>query len=142
MSEPVANRLRAAGFPRVTTVAAPAPIPVCPPRPPDDCSDLAYVGRLSEDKGLFVLLQAWRLISERHPTSRLLIAGDGPLKDDLAQVGDESVSFLGRLDAEGVSRLLGSVRAVAVPSLPQTAARRLTAGGGRGRRPRPRGDRQ
>ena len=119
VSEPVAESLRAAGFSRVTAMAPPAPIPVDEPRSPADCSDLAYVGRLSQDKGLFVLLQAWRLISERHPTSRLLVAGDGPLMPDLRQVGDESVHVLGRLDGAGVSRLLGSVRAVVVPSLPR-----------------------
>ena len=119
VSEPVAESLRAAGFSRVTTLPPPAPVPVGSPRGPDDCSDLAYVGRLSEDKGLFVLLQAWRLISERHPTSRLLVAGDGPLRDDLHTAGDESVRFLGRLDGSGVSRLLGSVRGVVVPSLPR-----------------------
>ncbi|HEX4430988.1 MAG TPA: glycosyltransferase family 4 protein [Frankiaceae bacterium] len=119
VSEPVAESLRAAGFLRVTTMSPPAPIPIRSPRSPDDCSDLAYAGRLSQDKGIFVLLQAWRLISERHPTSRLLVAGDGPLRDDLSQVGDESVHFVGRLDSDGVSRLLGSVRAVVVPSLPR-----------------------
>jgi glycosyltransferase involved in cell wall biosynthesis len=102
----------------VTTLPAPAPIPVRRPRSPADSNDLAYIGRLSEDKGLFVLLSAWRLISERHPASRLLIAGDGPLADDLTGGGDESVRFLGRLDGDGVSRLLGSVRGVVVPSLP------------------------
>ncbi len=80
VSEPVAESLRAAGFSRVTTLAPPAPIPVFEPRSPAGCTDLAYVGRLSADKGLFVLLQAWRLISERHPTSRLRVAGDGPLQ--------------------------------------------------------------
>jgi glycosyltransferase involved in cell wall biosynthesis len=119
VSERVAESLRAAGFSRVTTMPPPAPIPVCALRSPDDCTDLAYVGRLSQDKGLFVLLQAWRLISERHPTSQLLVAGDGPLLDELRQVGDESVRFLGRLGSDAVSRLLGSVRAVVVPSLPQ-----------------------
>ena len=118
VSAPVADSLAAAGFSRVTTAPAPASIPTCPLASPADCTDLAYVGRLSEDKGLFTLLSAWHAISERHPGSRLLIAGDGPLAGDLARVGDESVRCLGRLDGDGVSKLLGSVRGVIVPSLP------------------------
>jgi glycogen synthase len=119
VSEPVATGLRDAGFTRVTALPAPAPTPSHPLCPPAECADLAYVGRLSEDKGLFILLQAWRLISERHPGSRLIVAGDGPLQEELARSGDESVRFVGRLSADAVSRLLGSVRAVAVPSLPR-----------------------
>ncbi len=119
VSAPVANALAAAGFSRVTTLPAPAPVPSHPVASPADCTDLAYVGRLSEDKGLLVLLQAWRAISERHPASRLLVAGAGPLAAQLAEAGDGSVRFLGRIDGDGVSRLLGSVRGVIVPSLPR-----------------------
>jgi glycosyltransferase involved in cell wall biosynthesis len=119
VSQPMADSLAAAGFARVTTAPAPASTPRYPLLSPADCTDLAYVGRLSEDKGLFVLLQAWRAISERHPASRLLIAGDGPLAGDLARIGDESVRYLGRLDGDGVSKLLASVRGVVVPSLPR-----------------------
>ena len=118
VSAPVAESLAAAGFSRVTTAPAPASIPTHPLASPADCTDLAYVGRLCEDKGLFVLLSAWRAISERHPASRLLIAGDGPLAGDLTRIGDESVRYLGRLDGDGISKLLGSVRGVVVPSLP------------------------
>jgi glycosyltransferase involved in cell wall biosynthesis len=118
VSEPVADSLAAAGFLRVTTAPAPASLPTHPVESPADCTDLAYIGRLSEDKGLFVLLAAWRAISERHPASRLLIAGDGPLSGELAGIRDESVRYLGRLDGAGVSKLLGSVRGVIVPSLP------------------------
>src|SRR5947209_8405131 len=66
VSGPVAAELKAAGFSRVTTVPPPAAPPEAPLRPPADSRDIAYVGRLSEDKGLLVLLAAWEFVAARH----------------------------------------------------------------------------
>ena len=41
-----------------------------------------YLGRLSEEKGLFTLLKAM----ERLPEAKLKIIGDGPLRADLEKV--------------------------------------------------------
>jgi glycosyltransferase involved in cell wall biosynthesis len=119
VSNPVAEHLRAAGFARVTTLELPAAKPAGPVLAVERCADLAYVGRISEDKGLRVLLAAWARISDHFPTERLLIAGDGPLLDELSRTPQPGVTFLGRLAQADVSRLLGSVRGVIVPSLPR-----------------------
>lgn len=114
VSSVVADRLRRAHFGRVEHVPVPAAAPCRPPRLVGDCVDVAYVGRLTEDKGLRVLSAAFDTIAARHPASRLLVAGTGPLAGWLAG----RATLLGRLDAAQVSDLLGSVRVVVVPSLP------------------------
>lgn len=54
-----------------------------------------YAGRLSPEKGITTMLDAWR---DHHPGLPLKIAGDGPLRTDVenaAQAGD--VEYLGHL---------------------------------------------
>lgn len=77
-----------------------------------------YVGRLSEEKGLMTLLQAWTQLRDE----QLRIAGDGPLAGDAARFIvenqlSESVQLLGRVSsAEVVSLMRGAISAI-VPSL-------------------------
>jgi glycosyltransferase involved in cell wall biosynthesis len=40
--------------------------------------DGVFVGRIARDKGVFDLVQAWKLISFNWPSSQLLIIGSGP----------------------------------------------------------------
>lgn len=58
-----------------------------------------YVGRLSAEKGLRQLLEAWKIASPQLP---LRIVGDGPLREQLEadhkRLGLEKVEFLGYLD--------------------------------------------
>jgi len=46
---------------------------------------LTYLGRLSEEKGVDLLIDAWSLLADRHPTWRLRIVGDGPMADRLRE---------------------------------------------------------
>lgn len=72
-----------------------------------------YVGRLSVEKGVGTLLQAAAGLPYE-----LRVAGDGPLAEELrakyAHCGN--IRFLGRLDAEGVEKLLASARLSVLPS--------------------------
>ncbi len=76
--------------------------------------------RLVPDKGLFVLIEAFRHLVRERPNSRLLIAGEGPLDRKLkstarALVKSGQVSFLGfRKD---VTELLLGADTFAIPSL-------------------------
>ena len=77
-----------------------------------------YVGRLSVEKGLRVLLGAWGRLRGRIP---LRIAGDGPLKEEIAAEiktrGLSSVELLGRLaHSEIVSHMQGA-RFLVLPSV-------------------------
>jgi glycosyltransferase involved in cell wall biosynthesis len=58
------------------------------------------VARLSYEKGLDVLLQAWHLVHKELPTARLIAAGPGPLQAQLAYMAEaldigECVEFVG-----------------------------------------------
>jgi len=44
---------------------------------------VAYVGRLAPEKNLALLLRAWTALHARCPDSRLLLVGDGPMRDEL-----------------------------------------------------------
>lgn len=73
----------------------------------------AYIGRLSEEKGLESLLQvALRL------RYKLYIAGAGPLKEVLMQkYASDKIVFLGHLPAEGIQELLYKVSFTVIPSI-------------------------
>lgn len=79
---------------------------------------VAFVGRLSEEKGVLALLSAWA----RHPEGvlgTLRIAGDGPAAAAVQELaaGRRDIEVLGRLDSEGVHALLTRSALVVVPSL-------------------------
>ena len=81
---------------------------------------LFYVGRITPEKGVQVLLQALPSILERHPDVRLLVAGRNseqmqPLVDELGI--REAVELLGFVDSETRDCLYRSVDAAVFPSL-------------------------
>lgn len=73
----------------------------------------AYVGRLSEEKGVETLLKAASSLPYK-----LKIAGDGPIAEKLREnySGYDNIEFLGHLDGENVNRLLDRARFTVVPS--------------------------
>lgn len=78
----------------------------------------AYVGRLDVAKGVRLLIDAVR----RSPVGgfgQLRIAGDGPLRDEVANLAASrsDITFLGALSREGVRTLISSSSALIVPSL-------------------------
>ena len=86
---------------------------------------VVYVGRLSPEKGIDVLLRAWALFCEssggdRRPT--LTIVGDGPERGALGAIADElglsdSVRFLGALPRAAALAELASASLLVFPSL-------------------------
>jgi glycosyltransferase involved in cell wall biosynthesis len=77
-----------------------------------------YVGRLSVEKGLRVLLGAWGQLRGRIP---LRIAGDGPLKEEIAAEiktrGLSGVELLGRLAPSEIVALMQGARFLVLPSV-------------------------
>lgn len=63
------------------------PLALWPERPrmelERDRKTLLYLGRLSAEKGVDLLLDAWSLVADEHPDWRLRITGDGPNKEQL-----------------------------------------------------------
>ena len=74
-----------------------------------------FVGRLSDEKGIDVLLRGWQTIGARLP---LRIAGDGPMQGrverDAANL--DGVTLLGSIPAAAVAREMADATAVIVPS--------------------------
>jgi glycosyltransferase involved in cell wall biosynthesis len=92
---------------------------------------VVFVGRLSAEKGLAVALKAWKRTAPSNLT--LSIAGDGPQREELRQLADGSVSFLGQLNRSDIDHLLRTSRAMLLPSLwyevqPMSVLEALAAG--------------
>jgi len=83
-----------------------------------------YLGRLSKEKGLPLLMAAWeRLTAARTVGLPLVIAGAGPLAATVEKwaAARSDVRYLGLLDREQCARVLRASAAVVVPSvLPET----------------------
>ncbi len=76
-----------------------------------------FIGRLSEEKGLGVLLAAWGMVRSRIP---LRIAGDGPLRKEIAAEieakGLQSVQLVGQVATSEVVALMHGARFLVFPS--------------------------
>lgn len=81
---------------------------------------VAYVGRLDVAKGIPFLMRAWDGFCGLRPGSalRLLVAGGGPLSDDVARWARTrpSVTVVGHVSRAEVARILARSRAAVVPS--------------------------
>ena len=84
-------------------------------RPPSASKQVVYVGRLSEEKGVQVLLDAWEQVDMPH--LELLIVGDGPERSALEARQPPRTRFTGPLRSSEVRSLMLSARALVVPSL-------------------------
>lgn len=74
-----------------------------------------YVGRLSVEKGLDTLIEAWEQLDTPIP---LKIVGDGPLKDMVEKAAYQypPIEYLGRQPLPEVHRLMGEARCLIFPS--------------------------
>jgi glycosyltransferase involved in cell wall biosynthesis len=75
-------------------------------------SGALFVGRLSPEKGIMQLLDAWG-----SDAPALAVAGDGPLMSRLTRDRTPNVFVLGRIPESEVRRRIARVRVVVVPSL-------------------------
>lgn len=77
-----------------------------------------YVGRLSEEKGIRLLLSAWRLLRDPIP---LRIAGAGPLQEEAAaeirRMRQTGVELLGSLPPRRIIELMHRASFLVVPSI-------------------------
>ncbi len=84
------------------------------PDPPSTSNTILYVGRLSSEKGVDVLVDAWR---DATSPFELVIAGDGPLLQDLRRHESQNVTCIGSVAPSEAQRLMLTARAVVVPSV-------------------------
>ncbi|HQT80546.1 MAG TPA: glycosyltransferase family 4 protein, partial [Rhodopila sp.] len=71
-----------------------------------------FVGRLDDQKGIPILLEAWA-----HLDYPLRIIGDGPLSDMVRQTGNPRICYLGRQPREVVQREMLSACLLVLPSM-------------------------
>ncbi|MFP5343071.1 MAG: glycosyltransferase [Candidatus Limnocylindria bacterium] len=110
------DRLVHGGLPAARTIVQPNFVDR-PGRPLEGVgSGFLYVGRLAVEKGVGVLVDAWRTLP---PSMRLTIAGTGPLEALVRAAAEQhpGIAYVGRLDAAGVDAALADARALIVPSL-------------------------
>lgn len=86
----------------------------------DDCTNLLYVGRLEQRKGVAHLVRAFARLQHQYPRLRLVIGGDGPERAALQQLARElsleRVLFLGYVSAEDLPRLFASADLFCAPA--------------------------
>jgi glycosyltransferase involved in cell wall biosynthesis len=158
-----ADAIRRLGLVDVTWL--PNPLAFWPGSPaPADAPTVGYVGRLSHEKGVAFLVDAWASVEARYPGWRLRIVGDGPERGDLVARADEhgstridwvgavadpaaELSRLGLLVqpslTEGLPLALAEAMAFGLPCIATdcSAGVRLLTDDGRGARLVARGDR-
>ena len=133
LSEFAGERLERAGLPRDRLVAGSNFVADPGPRlqPPSRSRTVLFVGRISAEKGLSVLLRAW---SHHDPADlRLDVIGDGPERERLESAAPPGVRFLGALPRHEVMTRLGQARVLVIPSIwyegqPVTALESLASG--------------
>jgi glycosyltransferase involved in cell wall biosynthesis len=76
-----------------------------------------YFGKLLRNKGVHVLLDAWREAAPRHPDVTLVVVGFGGDRAELEAAAGERVVFTGAMDHEELQRLVPLADAVVVPSV-------------------------
>lgn len=116
LNEFARGRFVAGGLPAGRIVVKPNFVADPGPRdlPPSTSRTVLYVGRLTEEKGVRTLLEAWALAQ---PSDlELLVVGDGPLRASLAADAPPGVTFTGFQPSEEVSRSMFAARALVFPS--------------------------
>jgi glycosyltransferase involved in cell wall biosynthesis len=122
VSEFIRERALAAGYPEDKLVVHRIGIDVArfQPRPPRPSHDVVFVGRLTEKKGCAYLLAAMQKVRRTVPDARLLLIGDGPLRQPLQELAaslDAGCTFLGRQSHAQVLEAIASARVLALPSV-------------------------
>ena len=93
---------------------------------------MLYVGRLSPEKGINTLLEAWKTLGKVIP---LKIVGEGSLREKVEQMTNEftGLEYLGRKPISEVYKLMGKSKALIFPSqwyegLPRTIIESFATG--------------
>ncbi|KQV74411.1 hypothetical protein ASC61_05010 [Aeromicrobium sp. Root344] len=111
LNDDMLERYAVTGVPRERLVTVPnfVDAPQAPGR--HDGGFWLYVGRLTEDKGVAELVDAW-------PDGPVLkVVGSGPLEELLARTAGPTVELVGQLSHDEVRALLGAAQGLFFPSL-------------------------
>lgn len=104
-----------AGFPAEKIITRPNFLPI-PPAPKSNKENYAiFVGRITEEKGVYTLLRAWRKISNLE----LRVVGDGELLPESKKYADDNninVKFMGYLSRDKVISAIQDAKFMILPS--------------------------
>lgn len=83
---------------------------------------ILYVGRLSEEKNIARLIEAFSKINDTDNLQELYIVGDGPLKQNLEDLAkeleiDRQVNFVGKVEHALVATWMGATDLFCLPSI-------------------------
>ena len=76
-----------------------------------------YFGKLMRQKGVHLLLDAWREVASRHPGVGLVVVGFGEARAELEAQAPAGVVFTGAMDHDQLQLLVPLAEAVVVPSV-------------------------
>jgi glycosyltransferase involved in cell wall biosynthesis len=109
------DRLIEGGLPADRLVVRPNFVEVQAPLDTGPGTGFVYAGRLTEDKGVDILIDAWR---QARIDSTLTIMGAGPLESLVLAASEEmpSIRFLGVMPRQDLLEVMARSRAVIVPS--------------------------
>ena len=120
VSESVREKLAARGFPLEKLVVLPigTDIPAETPARPLQ-GPVLFIGRLVPKKGVAVLIEALQRLRAEGREPETVIAGDGPLADDLRRQasGLDRLRFLGWQTPDAVAKLMREAALLVVPSI-------------------------
>ncbi|MFC1811649.1 glycosyltransferase family 4 protein [Thermodesulfobacteriota bacterium] len=88
---------------------------------PFDAPCLLCLGRLVEEKGFDLALNAFALLTDRFPTARMIIAGEGPARPTLERLAGklglrDVIEFVGWVEPGKVQDLINTSTMVLMPS--------------------------
>jgi glycosyltransferase involved in cell wall biosynthesis len=77
-----------------------------------------FVGRLTEEKGVGVLLKAWKALYNKAGV-KLKIAGDGPMRQEVSDASGlgRGIEFIGRQPSNEIYDMMGRATALVFPSI-------------------------
>ncbi|MCZ7392768.1 MAG: glycosyltransferase family 4 protein [Candidatus Methanoperedens sp.] len=79
---------------------------------------IIFIGRLSEEKNVDVLISAFEIVKHRRPECELYIIGDGPLREYMENLSKDikDIYFLGRQTHDNVLKFLDDADIFVLPS--------------------------
>ena len=110
------SALQGEGFPVSDVIACGVEAPRCQATF-TEAPTAIFAGRLTRQKGVHVLLDAWVSVARALPSARLLIAGDGPERAELQHRAPQGVEFLGHVAPTDLDRIASTAWVQVVPSI-------------------------
>jgi glycosyltransferase involved in cell wall biosynthesis len=118
------------GYDKISVIPNGVDVDFFKPSIEKDSNLVAWVGRFVPEKGLIYLLEAMREVVKQHADVKLVLGGDGPLRNDLQDFVNKfglgkNVIFLGVLNHKEVARILSKSILFVFPSLKEGMPRAL-----------------